>query len=269
MRFPPRAFNCFIVILMLLCLPQQVKAAETAQANYVFYAGGLSVMNASLDITTPEENRYKISFDTRTRGMLDKILSWQGLFETYGWRDKNSFLPEQHQSIAIFRGEKETKTYRYKKDGAFEKYTIKEHDKPLEDKTPDRALTDQTTDILSAAAELMTQIKANGSCDHVSEIFDGKRRYRLIFEKVADVQLEASRYNIYSGPAVECTAMIEPLAGKWHEKPRGWASIQAQGLKKGKLPTVWFATGPSMAMSLPVKARVFTDYGAMFMHMVE
>ncbi len=53
--------------------------------------------------------------------------------------------------------------------------------------------------------------------------------------------LKATKYNVYEGPAEKCTVEVAPAGGKWHEKPRGWLSIQEQGRQHGQLPTVWFA----------------------------
>ncbi len=59
-----------------------------------------------------------------------------------------------------------------------------------------------------------------------------------------------------------------PLAGKWHAKPRGWLSIQEQGRKLGALPTVWLANMEHGAPAVPVRLRVVTDYGTLYMHVI-
>src|SRR5690606_7608476 len=162
----------------------------------------------------------------------------------------------------------EEKIYRYGKDGSFKSYTIK--DEHRDGKTPkevDAALTRQTTDVLSATLAVMEKIADGGKCEGSDEIFDGSRRYRLTFRHRRVVQLESNKYNVYSGPATECSAEVEPLLGKWHEKPRGWMSIQEQGRKAGTMPTIWFAQIKEGAPAVPVKIRVRTDYGTLFMHL--
>ena len=73
--------------------------------------------------------------------------------------------------------------------------------------------------------------------------------------------------HVPGGPAVACTVEVKPIAGKWHEKPRGWMSIQEQGREKGTMPTVWFAQMAAGEPAVPVKIRVKTEYGALFMHL--
>ena len=63
------------------------------------------------------------------------------------------------------------------------------------------------------------------------------------------------------------TVEVKPIAGRWYEKPRGWLSIQEQGRKLGTMPTVWFAQLKETATVVPVRVRVKTEYGTLFMHM--
>ena len=90
-----------------------------------------------------------------------------------------------------------------------------------------------------------------------------------MFKEKGTVELKASRWNVYEGSAIECTAEVQPIAGKWHEKPRGWMSIQEQGRERGTIPTVWFAKITEGQPAVPVKVRVKTSYGTLFMHMTK
>lgn len=60
---------------------------------------------------------------------------------------------------------------------------------------------------------------------------------------------------------------MKPDQGKWRKKPRGWLSIQEQGRQKGALPTIWLGQMGADKTYIPVKIRVKTDYGTLFMHL--
>src|SRR5690606_11504706 len=107
-----------------------------------------------------------------------------------------------------------------------------------------------------------------GKCEGRNEVFDGKRRFTLLFKHSADEMLESSRYNDYQGPAARCEVEVQPVAGEWHKEPRGWMSIQEQGREKGALPTVWMAKIDENSPAVPVKIRVKTEYGVLFMLLV-
>ena len=265
----PAIILSLLTLTALLIFTTQAFAEDdkpTQTAEYHVYAGGIHALEVNMVNDLQNADRYEVNMTAQTYGMLGKLAPWSGSFSTSGWKG-DVYKPEQHQSVATWRGEEETKTYRYKKDGSFESYKVVEKGKDKTPKEVDSELTQNTTDILTAALNTMNNIASGQSCESTTEIFDGKRRFKLHFNKKQDVMLEGSRYNIYSGPAIECTAIVEPIAGKWYEKPRGWASIQEQGRKKGSLPTVWFAKVEEGKPALPVKVRVKTDYGTLFMHL--
>jgi len=247
-------------------------AAEASKQSMVYevYAGGVHAVQSTLDIETTSDDRYNVSMGAKTRGFLGKLAPWSGTFESKGWRVNDDMLrPELHRSIATWRGEAETKDYKYAKDGTFKSLIIDEHDKPAETRKTDAKLTNGTTDAFTATLMMLEAYNKTGKCEGTSLVFDGKRSFDLKFVHKKTEELTASRYNIYEGTAAKCTAEVIPREGKWYEKPRGWLSIQEQGRDKGTMPTLWIAQIEEGAPAIPVKVLVKTDYGALFMHLVE
>lgn len=243
---------------------------HTQLMHYQLYIGGINAVEANLNVAhTEKEDRYHLFLDAKTRGFLGKIVPWSGSFETYGWaKTENGDKPEQHESISIWRKEKEVKTYSYGKDGSFKDYKVIEAGK---DKT--RPLTDElvqgTIDAMTAALQVMRAVANGQPCEGSSEVFDGKRRFKLVFNHNMDEELSTTKYNAYSGIAAKCTVEVQPVEGAWHQKPRGWLSIQEQGRENGSLPTIWLAKIHDDQPAVPVKLRINTDYGTMFLHMAE
>lgn len=237
--------------------------------QYSVYAGGIHALDAKLDIDTTQKERFSIELFAKTYGLLGKLAPWFGTFETHGWFDKSTgrALPELHQSSTTWKKELEVKTYKYNKDGTFKEYSIKDDKNDGSPRAVDKKLTDQSTDILSAKFEEMIQVAAGHDCKGSSEIFDGKRRYKLIFNHKGVVDLKRSKYNVFEGKATQCTIKIEPKGGKWHSKPRGWFAIQEQGREAGSMPTVWFGQVDKAETAVPVKVRAKTSYGTFFLHL--
>ena len=138
-----------------------------------------------------------------------------------------------------------------------------------ETKSLDDKLWQGTTDVLTASLQAMKAVADRGVCEGSDEVFDGKRRFKMVFRHKADDILTPTDYNVYEGPAARCEVEVLPVSGAWHKKPRGWASIQEQGRNKGSLPTVWLAKIDDEGPAVPVKMRVKTNYGTLFMHLVE
>lgn len=242
---------------------------DLQRANYDVYAGGFHVVNANLDVDFREQNRYRLMLGAETRGFIGSVAPWNGTFETIGWYDPKTkeAQPEAHVSKAHWKDELEIKEYIYNRDGTFKEYRITDVHSDRELRETEKELSDNTTDVMTAALSVMDHFPESGRCEGSSEIFDGKRRFKLMFIDEGQMQLKKSRYNIYSGPATKCVVKVEPLAGEWHDKPRGWMSIQEQGVQHGKLPTIWMATITEGQPAVPVKILVRSDYGALVMHM--
>lgn len=259
-----------VLVLVFFSIPAHAAAEKLIQnMQYDVYAGGIHALKANLNVDLSVKNRYTLSLKSQTYGLLGKLAPWQGIFKTEGWKVGDAYKPELHESIATWKGEEEIKKYRYKKDGSFAGYSLKDDSNDGSIKPVDDELTQGTSDVLSATLVTMQSVAMSNKCEGTSEIFDGKRRFKLIFKEKKKVMLDASRYNLYSGEAIECSAEVQPVAGEWHENPRGWMSIQEQGRERGTMPTVWFAKMAEGQPAIPVKVRVKTSYGTLFMHLTQ
>ncbi len=227
-------------------------------------------MQTKFTIDFSKEEHYDLFVSAGTEGFLRKLAPWDGTFATKGWvLDDNKLQPELHKSTATWRGEEDIKEYDYGRDGSFKSLRIKDHDKPMEKRDPDDELTQGTIDIMTSTLAMLQNIDDGNECAGTSEIFDGKRRFELIFNHEGYNDLTPSRYNAYEGPSTKCTVEVKPVAGNWHKKPRGWLSIQEQGRERGTMPTVWVGKIGEDGLAIPVKALVKTAYGALFMHLVQ
>ncbi len=247
-------------------IAQEQDKEQKQSVQYHVYAGGIHALEANLNLSFSDDARYSSVLTAKTYGLLGRLAPWDGIFESHGWAGTIN-RPEMHQSTATWRGSEETKTYRYNKDTSFDGLKIIDDGKKKKVKAVDSKLTNGTTDILTSTLNTMQMVAAQNKCDGTDEVFDGKRRYKIHFKQKSEVILEASKWNVYSGPAVQCTVEVEPVAGAWHKKPRGWLSIQEQGRERGKIPTVWFAKVAEGKPAIPVKVMVKTSYGTLFMHM--
>ena len=246
--------------------------AETQHQRLVYevYAGGIHAVQAELNVGYSGNDRYDINLAAKTRGFLAKLAPWQGTFESNGWvNDDGSLQPELHKSTATWRDESEVKEYNYSRSGTFESLVITEHDKAPERPELEAALTQGTIDALTATLLVMEKTGEGGKCEGTSEVFDGKRRFEMVFVPQEQELLQPTRYNVYEGNTQICTVEVKPVAGQWYDKPRGWLSIQEQGRERGTMPTIWMGKIAEDGPAVPVKILVKTAYGALFAHLAE
>ncbi len=237
---------------------------------YEVYAGGIHAVQGQLDLEASEKGRYDLIFSAKTRGFLAKVAPWFGTFESHGWALKgDDYRPQLHKSTTTWREEEEVKEYKYTKDRKFNGLWITDHDKPTYKKQIDDELTQGTTDALTALLMAMQSVGDGEKCAATSEVFDGKRRFKMKINHLKEEQLKSSKYNIYDGKASKCTVEVAPVSGEWSKKPRGWLSIQEQGRDRGTMPTVWMGRISENGPAVPIKVLVKTSYGNLFMHLAE
>lgn len=263
-------FNGVAYLTAFLALglaPLSAKASEGKKLTYAVYTGGMNVVMADLDFKLSDD-AYSALVSAKTHGFLGKLAPWSGTFETKGRYAEEKFYPDIHKSVAVWRGEDDEKEYDYDGKGNLTDFLEVEAGKKKPKTELSTELVKDTTDILSATLKVMHNLGRGESCSSSEDIFDGKRRFALKFAPVSETILKSSRYNIYGGAAKKCEIIVEPKAGKWHKKPRGWMSIQEQGRDAGALPTIWLGKLKDSDLFVPVKVKVKTAYGTLMMHLV-
>lgn len=263
------ALSCACLVFILST--SHAKAAENLRQQVVYdvYAGGFHVVQATLDIDMRKKDRYSIVLDAHTRGFLDNLVPWKGVFESHGWAKTGDNRPEKHQSRTTWQGEDDVKEYMYNKNGTFKSLRVSDKHVKREKRDVKPEVTDNTIDVLTATLNVLERYQQTGKCEGEAEIFDGKRRFLQNFHHEGEKQLTPSKYNIYGGASAECIVEVTPINGEWSKKPRGWLSIQEQGRERGTMPTVWIGRLSETGPAVPVKIRVKTEYGTLFMHLAE
>ena len=264
-------FICTSIFLLVLSPMAKAQTAQTVSPSSVYsydvYAGGIHALSADLTLKVAPK-KYDIALEARTEGILKRLADWSGSFTSKGNIAAGQTYPLEHKSVSVWKGKPEAKTFIYNGKGGFVSYKVTEADTDKTPKDLDLSLAKDTTDLLSSTLRMMMHIPSKSACEGKELIFDGDRNYRLNYTGKKTETLAKTDFNIYSGDTIVCTVEVVPEKGKWRKKPRGWLSIQEQGRQVGALPTIWFgkATGQDN-LYIPVKIRIQTDYGVLFMHL--
>lgn len=268
-----RLFALFVAFLVVQLAVQpglafaDAKASQMAVLSYAVYAGGIHAVDAQLKLKVGKGG-YDTTLSAGTQGFLKSLANWSGAFSTKGKISHGEAFPLAHVSVSTWKEKTETKTFKYDGRGNFVSYRVDEDKVNTTPKDIDKKLAAKTKDVLSATLDMMMTLPSHRACDGDTLVFDGDRTYRLVFADTQIETLEASDYNAFQGEAVSCSVEVKPEKGKWRKKPRGWLSIQEQGRQKGALPKIWFGKLAGFPNTyVPVKIRVKTDYGTLFMHL--
>jgi hypothetical protein len=257
-----RFIFCFFGLGFSL-LVSSASAQMPLNVTYALYAGGFNVVDIHGTYDTANE-AYAMTMDLETAGLLGRVAPWAGEIKSHGLNRAGGATPLEHSFKSTWRGEVETTTFNFGKDGALKSHIRTENDGKMVDKMPPQDVyADKPVDMLSALFRVMN----TQGCENKIPAWDGKRRFDMVFKSQGEGLLKKTKYSAFEGKTEICTVEIKPVAGKWRDNPRGWMSIQGQAKDNGALPKLWFGSVRDDMPPIPVRFQIKTDYGTMIMHL--
>jgi len=243
-------------------------SAVNERLAYQVYGGGLRLLGAELMIFQ-DQNSYQMQVNAQTSGFARFISAWRGTIVSEGRvTSAGQLMPEFHESLSVWRDNTAVRQFHYDPQGAVRSLSLREHGQDITTEEL-RTLGDNTIDIFTMALRVMNQANTNGRCDSQATVYDGKRRFIMSISHEGQEQMQASRQNIYSGPAIRCRVQIEPDGGEWAERLRGWMLLAESGRDPADAPLIWLAPLREGGLYLPVRMRVQSQYGAFLVHLAD
>lgn len=266
-----RLIGTLTALIVLAGLPAAAAAAaETThqKLDYNIYTGGLKTLSADLEIVENNPQDYRLLMNARTDGLLKIFKKWNGTMKTQGrLSDDGTAWPSVHESVSVWPDNTQIKKFEWAGNGELEDLYISEEGRTTDLADIESGLADDSVDIMTAALAIMRTAADTGTCGGQTEVFDGKRRFLMSGIDRGVETLAPSRLNKFGGEALRCEIKIVPQEGDWHEKLKGWMSIQEQGKEAGAAPIVWLARLEEGGPAVPVKIRAKTSYGTFLMHL--
>ena len=267
-----RLFIPVLILVLTFLGSAQSNASIVKQANddmslgYDVYAGGMRALHASLAMNMTQEE-YEVALDARTQGFIGKIFPWKGHYETLGTTDGDSLSPKEYKSVSIWKKKAKQTRLEYK-DGAFKaKHTLKNGKTTTQTKIKDK-LTKDTVDMLTGAVQLLQKTGHENGCNGSVPVFDGKRRFNLVFKDQGKDTIRKTKYSVFHGQAIKCIVEVEPVLGfKEKDKKRGWMAVQNHTKERKKMPTIWLASLNDNGPVVPVRMEINSSYGGVVAHL--
>ncbi len=264
----PLRLNAPVFAASLLCLvatgPDRAKAMPVT-ATYRVHVGGVSV----LDLTTVLEmgdQSYRVEVTARTDGFIARLFPWQTVSRSDGTVAVDRLRPLHHSQISVFRDKPRSVTLSYDPQGEVTALVLpapKDDDRdPVSDELR-RASYDPLSGFL-----VMLQTAAHGNgCTANLPIFDGRRRYDMIFTDVGQRLVSASRYSVFAGSARQCRVSYRPVAG-YNRSASNGGFWQRDGAHGERPPIdLWLASIVPGLPPLPVRMESYSDFGAVVVHL--
>lgn len=250
--------------LPLLPLAAPAAMAEPLKATYRVFVGGVTALDvdATLEVTG---DRYRIAVSAVTGGTIGRLFTWKTESQSDGRRQGDDLRPASHRQSSQFRGEPRNVTLTYGPQGDVSATVTPPPETDDREPVPP-ALQRGTLDPLSAVLDLLFAVGASERCDRSLPVFDGRRRYDMMFTEVGRRIVDPSRYSVFSGVAQQCRVSYRPVAGYRRSGPTGrfW-----QRSSPADRPPVdlWLAPVSAGYPPLPVRLETDSDFGGVVVHL--
>ncbi len=245
-------------------LPPMAAAAEPVKASYRVFVGGITALDidATLEMTG---DRYRIAVTAVTGGTIGRLLTWRTASETDGSRRGTDLKPVSHRQTSQLRGEPRNVTLTYDPQGDVSASVSPPAADDGREPVPP-ALQRGTLDPLSAVLDLLIGLGASEGCDRSLPVFDGRRRYDMVFSEVGRRIVDPSRYSTFSGIALQCRVTYKPVAG-YARSSSGGRFWQRTDPADRPPVNIWLAPVAAGAPPLPVRLETDSDFGGVVVHL--
>jgi Protein of unknown function (DUF3108) len=213
----PAALSTFLILLPILFEPASASAsAGPHRLGYTAYAGGIEVLSFDLLLDLPGD-RYSVDLEGETQGLIGALFSWRTRSSAQGGLEASGPRPDIFRSSGEWRGEARRVVLDWDGDGGLAAIVEPAVEEEEREPVPPELLAG-VLDPLSAMVGAISH--AAGPCAGTLPVFDGRRRYDLVFRQAGRRVLGDSGYSAFAGEALVCEVAFEMLAGGTREDRR-------------------------------------------------
>lgn len=178
--------------------------------DFTVLLGPFNASKTSFQYTlTPDS--YGVTSEVETAGVFNTLYPFSAQYATAG-KIKNGKLETssyKYQSKSRFNRRSKELIYDTKGNPVYRLSSKNDKQKKVEI-NPSLKSRD-TTDLQTVFAELARQYNKMHFCDSRMEVFDGKRRFDIIFKDEGKENIYRNKYSPYSGEASKCSMYIDKL----------------------------------------------------------
>ena len=175
-----------------------------------FWAGfPIAQSDTTIDIVP---GRYDIASVAETLGAISLLYDTRIESKSGGILESGGAQPATYRSESVFNGKERSIRMTYGEDGRIDLALTPEVEDDERDPVPE-SLWPDTVDPLSAFMAAGLAGQRGEACSGQQRVFDGRRRYDLIFTNTGTESLEATGFSIYGGEAIRCEVLFKRVAG--------------------------------------------------------
>lgn len=257
------------VLLASFLLPGMA-GAQGMRAAYQAHVGGMSPLKGQAELVM-EAGRYSLRIDAETDGFVGRLLSWQSRVTSLGTLARGVPRPELYELSSLWRGEPRDVTLRYDARGGVQVTAVPPPEEDEREPVPDE-LQRGTLDPVTAMLAVMLGAAEGRGCAGTMPVYDGRRRYDMVFADLGMDRIAPSGYSAFSGAARRCQVTYKPIAGYSRKPPpslmgqRLFARSEGDGEPRPPVE-VWFAPVTEGGPPVPVRIETESGLGGVVVHL--
>lgn len=236
---------------------------DSLRLNYSLYGSGLrlALFEAAVNTTA---NRYAITIDGRTAGVIGLIGDWRATIVAEG-RLGEGVQPERFE-LNVDDDERTMRRLIFGADGVSAEFNPPEDNLPEIPEADLRGAVDPVSALIGAS--LVTQ---PNRCPPRTAVFDGTRRYDIAFLRIRTTTLDGAWVDGFSGQAVECQARMIPVSGEWRDADSSsfWRHDRPDDPPDRMAMNVFFAQLSDGGPPVLVRAERRGENGAFMLHLTD
>ena len=232
--------------------------------QYHVYVGGVHIIEAEAAYMAGGDD-YSLDISAGPVGLLALVTEFRFEASVDG-RLESLPMPEEYMTASYFQDYMWTRQLTYQADGSIDV----EIDEPTEFETTEPVPVGEqvgTVDPLSGTVLLLEAVRAGDRCTRTVPVFDGKRRYDIVFSQRGFRTLDESDRNVYAGNAILCRGSLTPISGDWTYRSREGDWREDAATDDRRHVDVYVAEVVPGAPHVPVRFEGYSDRGTVYGHL--
>lgn len=187
--------------------------AFSIKHDFTVFLGPFNASKTSFTYAlTPSE--YSVNSEVRTAGIFDTLYPFAANYATKGKIIGDTLKTTDYHYDSKSRFNTRSKKLVYNDKGMPVMRISTKNDKEKKVEIDEDADNKGTTDLQTVFAELALQFNRMKFCDSRMEVFDGKRRFDVIFKDEGQETLKPNKYSSLAGKAAKCSMYIDKLGSE-------------------------------------------------------
>lgn len=184
--------------------------ALSVKHNFNAFIGPFNASIADFEYQL-DNKKYAVKSKIKTHGLFDTLYPFEAIYSTTGFLKKNKMQTDTYKYQSQSRFSKRTKDVIYSSQGIPLQIISSKNGREKIKKVNTTENIDDTTDLQTVVASIANQYNKVKNCNAKMRIFDGKRRFDVIFEDLGTDNIKKDENSPFYGEATKCSMYIDKL----------------------------------------------------------